>query len=133
MILTMDNPENPIVALRNGLPFSFLNRLGITPYYVGATCTAGELRRLLEKTGFAIQEDTTLMHCPRVIAVALAGLLDKFAPPALSLCFLRVLMSFEWLRGLPTHRLTGHFIAVRVIKRDDITALSPDSKGVMEE
>ena len=73
MILTMDNPENPIVALRNILPFGFLNRLGITPYYVGATCTAGELRRLLEKTGFAIQEDTTVMHCPRVIAVAQIG------------------------------------------------------------
>lgn len=122
MILTMDNRANPIVALRNGLPFRFLNRLGITPYYVGVTCTAGELRRLLEKTGFAVEEDTTVMHCPRVFAVALAGLFDKFAPSALHRCFLRILMSFECLRRLPTERFTGYFVAVRATKADVVSA-----------
>jgi SAM-dependent methyltransferase len=122
VILTMDNRANPIVALRNGLPFRFLNRLGITPYYVGVTCTAGELRRLLEKTGFAVEEDTTVMHCPRVFAVALAGLFDKFASSALHRCFLRILMSFEGLRRLPTERFTGYFVAVRATKADFVSA-----------
>lgn len=119
MILTMDNPSNPLVALRNGLPFRFLNRIGITPYFVGATCTAGELRRLLEKNGFAVQEETTVMHCPRVVAVALARLFDKFAPAAVQRTFLRVLRSFECLRRLPTARLTGYFVAVRAVKSHD--------------
>jgi ubiquinone/menaquinone biosynthesis C-methylase UbiE len=119
--LTMDNPTNPLVALRNGLPFRFLNRLGITPYYVGATCTAGELRRLLERTGFAVQDETTVMHCPRVLAVALAWLFDKFAHSSLHRCFLRGLLSFECLRRLPTARLTGHFVAVRATKVVDVS------------
>ena len=38
LLLTMDNAVNPLVALRNALPFAWLNRLGLVPYYVGATC-----------------------------------------------------------------------------------------------
>jgi SAM-dependent methyltransferase len=37
LIITLDNRANPIVALRNAVPFPLLNRLGIVPYYVGAT------------------------------------------------------------------------------------------------
>lgn len=117
MILTMDNPENPFVALRNGLPFRILRRLGITPYYVGATCGAAELRRLLEKTGFTITEETVVLHCPRVFAVALARLFDRFAPSALNRCFLSVLMSFERMDRFPTKRVTGYFVAVRATKK----------------
>ena len=122
LIITMDNPDNPIVALRNALPFRLLNRLGITPYYVGATLNARDLRLLLEETGFRVMEITSVMHCPRVIVVALANLLQRYAPSWMQQGFLRVLMAFERLASLPTYRLTGHFIAMRATKKDTSVA-----------
>ena len=113
----MDNPENPVIALRNALPYRLLNRLSITPYYVGATLNARDLRLMLEETGFKIMEMTSVMHCPRVIAVALASLLQRLAPSWMQQGFMRILMVFERLALLPTHRLTGHFIAMRAIKK----------------
>ena len=117
LIITMDNPENPVIALRNALPFRLLNRLGFTPYYVGATLNARDLRLMLEETGFKIMEITSVMHCPRVIAVAFANLLQRLAPSWMQQGFMRILMVFERLALLPTHRLTGHFIAMRAIKK----------------
>ena len=40
--VTLDNLSNPLVAIRNRLPFRFLQSLGLVPYYVGETC--GEIR-----------------------------------------------------------------------------------------
>jgi SAM-dependent methyltransferase len=128
MTITMDNPANPIVALRNRLPFRLLNRLGITPYYVGMTCGAGELRLLLEEAGFLVLETSAIMHCPRVLAVPLACLLDRFASPGIQRLFLGLLRSFECLGLLPTRALTGHFVAARVVKKGN-GALAPAQRG----
>jgi len=128
MTITMDNPTNPIIAVRNRLPFRLLNRLGITPYYVGMTCGARQLRRLLEEAGFQVLETSSVMHCPRVLAVPLASLLDRYASAGMQRLFLRVLLSFERLRLMPTHALTGHFVAARVTKQRN-GALAPAHQG----
>jgi hypothetical protein len=125
----MDNPENPVIALRNALSFRLLNRLGITPYYVGATLNARDLRHMLEDTGFKTMEITSVMHCPRVFAVALAHLLQRYAPSRIQQGFLRFLMAFERLASLPTYRMTGHFIAMRATKADPSLDANKD-KGV---
>ncbi len=116
LIITMDNPANPVIALRNALPFRLLNRLGLTPYYVGATCGEGALRRLLNEAGFNVVATDTLLHCPRVIAVAIARLMESYAPAGAQRRFLRLLPAFERLGRLPTRRLTGHFTAARAVK-----------------
>lgn len=115
LIITLDNPENPVIALRNALPFRLLKRLG-TPYYVGATLNERNLRLLLEESGFKTMEGTSIMHCPRVIAVAFAHLLQRFSPSWMQQGFLGILMAFERLASLPTYRLTGHFVAMRATK-----------------
>ena len=56
LLLTLDNPANPLVGLRNALPFGLLHRLRIVPYYVGATCGPRGLRRLLPQVGFEVLE-----------------------------------------------------------------------------
>lgn len=124
MTITMDNPANPIIAVRNRLPFRLLNRLGITPYYVGMTCTARQLRLLLDEAGFLVLETSSVMHCPRVLAVPLASLLDRYASTGVQRFFLKVLLAFERLRLMPTHALTGHFVAARVTKKR-IGAVAP--------
>lgn len=117
LLLTLDNLANPVVALRNMVPFPLLNRLGLVPYYVGATCGPCRLQRILKQVGFEVLEVSAVMHCPRVFAVAIARMLEKRARPETQRRFLRFLMAFERLSRWPTRFLTGHFVAVRAVKR----------------
>lgn len=116
MILTLDNLANPIVFLRNWLPFRLLQRLKIVPYYVGVTLGQHRLQHLLKDTGFKVLEVDAIMHCPRVFAVAIARWLERHTSPKTQTAFLRFLMLFEHLSRLPTRFFTGHFIAVKVTK-----------------
>lgn len=117
LIITLDNLANPIIALRNALPFRWLHRLGIVPYYVGPTFGAGRLKSALEELQFEVVEATSVIHFPRVIAVALANILEKYAPARHQKIFLRFLSAFERLAKWPTQFFTGHFVAAKAVKR----------------
>lgn len=117
MIVTLDNLANPIVLLRNWLPFRLLHRLKIVPYYVGVTLRPNHLQRLLEEIGFHILGVDALMHCPRVLAVAMAHWMERHTSPNTQRYFLRFLRAFEYLSRLPTRFLTGYFIAVKAMGR----------------
>jgi len=116
MILTIDNLDNPIVALRNRLPYSFLNRSGIVPYYVGVTLGLKKLLEILAQTGFEILDKCFIMHCPRIFCVLIAEYFKKSASRKGQLRFLRALKMFEGLSKYPVSPLTGHFIAVKLTK-----------------
>jgi SAM-dependent methyltransferase len=116
LLLTLDNLANPIIAVRNALPFPLLNRLGIVPYYVGVTYGPRHISRIVHEVGFEVLAVDAIMHCPRVLMVALAQLLQGCVGPAIQRRFLRSLMAFERLSYWPTRFLTGHFIAIRARK-----------------
>jgi len=116
IVLTMDNLRNPMIALRHILPFRLLNSLGIAPYQAGMTLGPGGLRRLVSQAGFRVIDSTFVMHCPRVIAVAIAGLMQQRAKRSARQRLLRCLMAFEKLSYLPMRSFTGHFTAVRIVK-----------------
>jgi SAM-dependent methyltransferase len=116
LIITMDNLANPVVALRNSLPARLLRKMYLTPYFVGATWGPRGLRRQLVRTGFHIVEMDAALHCPRVLAVAAAFIVERLGPPRMQKAFLRALFWFEVLRFLPTRFLTGHFVAVKAVK-----------------
>ena len=116
MILTLDNPTNPIILLRNGLPFRLLYCMKIVPYYVGVTLGPYRLQHVLEEVGFKVLEVDAIMHCPRVLAVAMARWLERYTSATVQRCLLRFLMAFEGLSRLPTRFLTGHFTAAKVTK-----------------
>jgi SAM-dependent methyltransferase len=117
LILTLDNPSNPIILLRNWLPFRLLKRLKIVPYYVGITLRANRLQYLLKETGFEVLEVDTIMHCPRILAVTIALWVEKHTSLRTQRSFSRLLTAFEKLSHLPTRFLTGYFVAVKVTKR----------------
>ena len=100
LVLTLDNPWHPLVALRNALPFRLLARIGLVPYYVGVTCGPRGLRRVLGEAGFVVERVTAVLHVPRVAARALR-------PP------LRLLLEGERLERWPSRFLTGQFVAAR--------------------
>lgn len=117
LLLTLDNLANPIIALRNALPYRLLNRLGLVPYYVGVTYGPRRLRRVLQQIGFEVVELSAVMHCPRVLVVKLVQVLERHIGLEAQRRLLRCLMAFEGLSCWPTRFLTGHFIAVRAMRR----------------
>ena len=116
LLLTLDNLANPLVALRNALPFPWLHRFGIVPYYVGATCYPDGLRTALHDAGLKLLELDAVMHCPRVFAVAAARWMQKHAAPKSQKHFLSILRAFEFLSCLPTRFFTGYFIAAKAMR-----------------
>jgi SAM-dependent methyltransferase len=116
LVLTLDNPGNPAVWLRNRLPIAWLKRSGIVPYYVGATAGHKWLGSALSSEGFEILESTAIMHCPRVLAVAAASRLDRKRGKDGNEKFLQHLLSWERLERLPTRNGTGHFVAVHAAR-----------------
>ena len=116
LLLTMDNPINPAVRLRNALPRGPLIRLGVVPYYVGITWGPRRLRNRLRVMGMEVLETTAIMHCPRILAVARGGRLDRRSSECARERYLRILNAFERLERLPTRGLTGYFVAINAVK-----------------
>jgi SAM-dependent methyltransferase len=116
LLLTLDNPVNPVVTLRNALPFSLLHRMGLVPYYVGATLAPLGLRRALRAAGFEITRTGAMLHCPRSLAVQLSSLLERRGTAAAQERLLRLLRGFEGLERWPTRFLTGYYVAVSARK-----------------
>lgn len=116
LILTMDNLANPVIAMRNALPFRLWNRLGVVPYYVGKTCGIRRLRRTVEAAGFRVLDSAAIMHSPRIFMVWLARVIQRRAGPATQRRFLRWLMWQEGLGRWPTRFLTGNFVAAHCTK-----------------
>lgn len=117
LILTLDNRANPVIALRGLLPYRLLHRLGVLPYFVGATYGPAQLRGALMDAGLVVLDLEAIMHCPRVFAVAAARVVERHTGPAMHRRFLRWLMTFERLARWPTRFRTGHFVAARATRR----------------
>jgi len=113
LVLTLDNPANPMLWLRGALPFDFLHRIGLVPYFVGANLGPKRLARALESVDFKVEEQTAIIHVPRFAAIGLGGVIPPKAWTRWSRPWLRQLMRFEGLGRWPTRFLTGHFVAVR--------------------
>jgi SAM-dependent methyltransferase len=114
LILTLDNPANPLIWLRNGPLLGLLRRIGIVPYQVGATLGPRSLERAVQSAGFTVIQTTAVMHCPRAIAVALAGTLERLSR-SWQEAFLHHLHAWERLERWPTRWLTGHYVAVHAV------------------
>ena len=104
LLITFDNPLNPLVALRNALPFEPLRRVGLVPYFVGITCGPRELQELLRQAGFSVLDLRPLMHFPRVVARAASSVMP--GDP-----LVRLMLASERLGSLPTRYRTGQFVA----------------------
>lgn len=115
LIVTLDNPTNPVVALRNSLPLDPLRRTGLVPYPVGATLGRAELEHGLRETGFAVRATEWILHCPRAWAVWRARRISGRSALAEDR-FLSRLTRWERLRHLPTRPLTGHLVAACAIR-----------------
>lgn len=115
LILTLDNPQNPVVWIRNRLPFSLLKRLGL-PYFVGATCSLREARRRLEEAGLTVTHMTTAVHAPRAPAIWVTRQAERMRWLFVQRALRSLLESCEVMRRWPTSLRTGYYIALRAEK-----------------
>lgn len=115
-ILTMDNLMNPVVRLRNALPFKLLRATGVVPYYVGVTLGPRKLVEMVKSAGFEIEEVTSLQHFPRVLAVVASRLIGHSNEEARVAGPLRMMARLEKLDSMPTRFLTGYFVGVKAVK-----------------
>jgi len=116
LLITLDNLANPAVALRNALPYPLLRRLGLVPYFVGASHGPRGLRDALGGAGFEVRELTATQHSPRAAAVALARALEGRSAVAQQR-LLDLLAACERLDRLPTRFLTGCYVAAVAVRR----------------
>lgn len=116
LMITLDNPWNPVVFLRNRLPYRWLRSLGLIPFYMGATLSRPELIHALEANGFNVCDSTAIVHSPRILAIRLGNILDRVGHGRTRTYFYRVLKAFERLEGLPTKYMTGYYVAVKAVK-----------------
>lgn len=114
LLITLDNPVNPFVRLRNLLPQRATGAIGLVPYFMGKTLSMQQLAKLLERSGFSILERRHTMHAPRVFFLHLLRSVRKL--PALSKAILGSMLAMEVAAGSPTASLTGHYSAVLTVK-----------------
>lgn len=107
LVLTLDNPVNPLVAVRNVLPAGVARELRGVSYEVGWTCGPRRLRRLVCGGGFSVRDCTAILHLPRVAVAGLGGIREDRVGSLASL-----FRAAERLERLPTRYITGHFVAV---------------------
>jgi SAM-dependent methyltransferase/GNAT superfamily N-acetyltransferase len=116
LVITFDNPHHPIIWLRNRLPFAWLNRLGLVPYYVGKTYGLAEAREHLGALGLEVTDVTAVVHAPRAPAIWLVTLLERLGWERVATLTGRVCWRFESLGRWPTRYRTGYYLALRAQK-----------------
>jgi SAM-dependent methyltransferase len=110
LLVTLDNPWNPVVSLRNRLPKSLLGRSSLAPYFVGHTYSLAELEQALGRQGLEIVHRKHLMHVPRIVFLHLCRLFRPGGTVGRTL--LRCMLASEPMALWPTAAITGHFAAV---------------------
>lgn len=102
LVLTLDNPGNPLIRLRNALPHRVARRTGLVPFAVGRTLGLDEGRAALVGHGFDVVDTALLLHAPHVVGTRLArfGPWERHALPRL-----------DRLGRRPVGRTTAHFVA----------------------
>lgn len=116
LILTLDNPHNPIVWLRNALPQAPLRRVGLVPYHVGPTYTRTEAYSALGGLAFSVTDCAYVAHAPRAPAIWLLSLLARFGNRGLDAPIGHALARFEVLRRSRVARRTGYYLALRGVR-----------------
>lgn len=115
LLLTLDNPLNPVVWLRNKIPTSFMGRTSLAPYFVGHTLSVAPMVRLLQSCGCEVHRQGYIMHLPRIVFLHACRYFDP--EKATGRILLRFMLGFEALACLPTAPFTGHFAAALGVKR----------------
>jgi SAM-dependent methyltransferase len=110
-LLTMDNPRNPEVALRQWLPAGLVGRLRADRFPLGRTLAESEGTKMLQRHHVDILELGYLIHAPRYISIRALRLLDRFSAGWLAQALGRIVGGWESAADSPLRSISGHYIA----------------------
>jgi SAM-dependent methyltransferase len=111
LVVTLDNPENPVLAVRRAI-HEVAGRIGgLIPFAMGRTLPRAARERALEHAGFTVVESAYVLHTPRVVGLWLGEWAARARLPRLGRALARAFGSLERVLGaLPTRRWTAHFV-----------------------
>ncbi len=101
LLLTLDNPQNPLIRLRNAL--SKRSRLSaLVPFHVGPTLSEEAGRAALARAGFDVLASEHLLHAPHIVGTRSARWpwVERRALPL-----------FDRLAATRLARYSGHYVA----------------------
>jgi len=110
VIVTLDNPRCPVVAVRSRLPHGLLRRSGLVAYDLGPTLSGPTLADTLTQIGLEVDDTGTMMHTLRVTAIRSAA---RTTDPA---AWVARALRREGRSRWPTAQFSGHFVAVRATR-----------------
>jgi len=116
LVITLDNLSNPLVALRNALPYSLLRRVGLVSYPVGQTFTFGRARECVGSAGFTVLDSTGLMLAPRVFAIPVLEMAARRANGRMRDRIRNALMWMEKFQDNLFAPRLAHFVAIRAVR-----------------
>lgn len=116
LVITMDNLSNPLIALRNYLPYSILRRVGLVSYPVGQTFTFGRARECVCSAGFTVLECVGVMLAPRVLAIPVIELAARHGRHRIVKRIRNALMWMEKFQNNFVAPRLAHFVAIRAVK-----------------
>jgi SAM-dependent methyltransferase len=116
LIVTFDNPHNPIVNVRNWLPFGLMRTLRLVPYFVGATYSRDDVEREFAKLGLRVTHLSAVAHVPRAPAIWIGKVRERLGRRGVSKTLLRLFRVFDRLESSVVRFQTGYYLAVRAVK-----------------
>ncbi|MBI3768478.1 MAG: class I SAM-dependent methyltransferase [Deltaproteobacteria bacterium] len=123
LLVTLDNPANPILRIRQ-LVYRIAGSIrGVIPFRMGHTLYQPALVTALEQAGFDVMESGYMIHVPRVLGLWTG---EWAARRGSDRAASRLVAVFRWMEraagALPTRRWTGHFIFADCRRRADVPA-----------
>jgi hypothetical protein len=112
LLVTLDNPANPLLAARRIVHRVLGPVGGLIPFPMGRTLSRRRLVAALGQAGFEVLRSGTLVHAPRILGLWLGEWAARRGHPRrgrwLHAAFVRIERIFG---ALPSRGLTGHFVA----------------------
>jgi len=116
LFITLDNPSNPIIFLRNAMPYRLLKSSKLIPFYMGVTLSETRLIRVLKLCGFRVYKSMAIVHSPRILAIWMGHLLNRKKNQKIEGYVKRILRICERLERFPTRYLTGYYVGAIATK-----------------
>jgi SAM-dependent methyltransferase len=110
LFVTLDNPQNPVVSVRNRWSSMKAKPGRLIPYFMGHTVSMSELQQMLGGLELEVERAVFLMHVPRLVFLHGSRLFSPAWRSGRSLLWF--MHALEVLNYLPTRAWTGHFCGV---------------------
>jgi SAM-dependent methyltransferase len=113
LLITLANRSNIGDPLRR-----LVIRLGLVPYYIGASYTISQLRDELQAAGLLVCRETAIVHNPRLMATAVAMATRTLRWKAFTRLARRTMLAMQRFEGTRYRYATGSFVAALAVKPD---------------